>query len=67
LIGEKILNKDGAGPRWALMQSLNMIVCTEGRERTMKEYGELLSKAGFQTAVGVRTQVPLDGILAIKP
>jgi acetylserotonin N-methyltransferase len=67
LIGEKILWEDGVGPRWALMQSLNMIVCTEGRERTLSEYGKLLDKAGFRYAEGVRTQVPLDGILAIKP
>lgn len=66
LIGEKILWEDGTGPRWALMQSLNMIVCTEGRERTMAEYGHLLQEAGFVSASCVRTSVPLDGILALK-
>ncbi|MEQ1824649.1 MAG: class I SAM-dependent methyltransferase [Pirellula sp.] len=66
LIGEKILWDDRTGPRWALMQSLNMIVCTEGRERTLAQYGVLLADAGFDSAEGVRTSVPLDGILAIK-
>lgn len=66
LIGEKILWEDRTGPRWALMQSLNMIVCTEGRERTLAEYGELLASVGFQSVSGFRTDVPLDAILAIK-
>lgn len=66
LIGEKILWEDRTGPRWALMQSLNMIVCTEGRERTLAEYGELLTSVGFKNVSGFRTDVPLDAILAIK-
>jgi len=66
LIGEKILWEDRTGPRWALMQSLNMIVCTEGRERTLSEYASLLSDAGFSSVEGFRTSVPLDAILAIK-
>ena len=66
LIGEKILWEDGTGPRWALMQSLNMIVCTEGRERTLSEYATLLNHAGFGTVQGFRTSVPLDAILAMK-
>ena len=66
LIGEKILWEDRTGPRWALMQSLNMIVCTEGRERTLSEYGALLQEAGFGAVEGFRTSVPLDAILAIK-
>ncbi len=67
LIGEKIVWEDRSGPRWALMQSLNMIVCTEGRERTLTEYAALLEEAGFRSVQGYRTQVPLDAILAIKP
>jgi len=66
LIGEKILWEDRTGPRWALMQSLNMIVCTEGRERTLAQYSELLQDAGFQSVEAFRTSVPLDAILAIK-
>ena len=67
LIGEKILWEDRTGPRWALMQSLNMIVCTEGRERTLSEYAALLEEVGFHSVDGFRTSVPLDAILAIKP
>ena len=66
LVGEKIIWEDRTGPRWALMQSLNMIVCTEGRERTLAEYASLLQDAGFSTVEGFRTSVPLDAILAIK-
>ena len=66
LVGEKILWEDRTGPRWALMQSLNMIVCTEGRERTLSEYASLLKDAGFSSVEGFRTLVPLDAILAIK-
>jgi acetylserotonin O-methyltransferase len=66
LIGEKILWENEQGPRWALMQSLNMIVCTEGRERTLSEYSTMLKKAGFKTIEAIRTNVPLDGILATK-
>jgi len=67
LIGEKIIWEDHTGPRWALMQSLNMIVCTEGRERTLSEYADLLEEAGFGCVQGIRTSVPLDAILATKP
>lgn len=66
LIGEKIIWEDRTGPRWALMQSLNMIVCTEGRERTLLEYASLLKDAGFSSVEGFQTSVPLDAILAIK-
>ncbi len=67
LIGEKIIWEDRSGPRWALMQSLNMIVCTEGRERTLSEYAALLKEAGFDSVQGFRTSLPLDAILATKP
>lgn len=66
LIGEKIIWEDKNGPPWAQMQSLNMLVCTEGRERTASEYAALLSDAGFKTIEVARTQVPLDAILATK-
>lgn len=66
LIGEKVLWEDRTGPRWALMQSLNMIVCTEGRERTFAEYVALLEEAGFKSVEVFRTSVPLDAMLAVK-
>ena len=42
LIAEKLLDDDHTGPVSAHMQSLNMLICTEGRERSLQEYAELL-------------------------
>ena len=67
LIGEKLLAEDGVGPLPANMQSLNMLVVTEGRERSLTEYTRLLERAGFHHVEGRRTGVALDAILAIKP
>jgi acetylserotonin N-methyltransferase len=66
LIGEKLLAEDKSGPLAALMQSLNMLVCTEGRERTLSEYRELLEAAGFRDVQGRTTGAPLDAVLAMK-
>src|SRR5262249_22676248 len=35
LIAEKLLAADKSGPTHAHMQSLNMLICTEGKERTL--------------------------------
>ncbi len=66
LICEKVLWDDKAGPSWAQMQNLNMLVCTEGKERTLAEYEGLLQQAGFRDVSCCRTSTPIDGILAIK-
>ncbi|MCA9193189.1 MAG: homocysteine methyltransferase [Planctomycetales bacterium] len=66
-IAEKMLADDKLGPSWAQMQSLNMLVCTEGTERTLLEYEALLMDAGFVNIVGCRTPTPIDGILGYKP
>lgn len=66
LIAEKLLDDDKSGPTWALMQSLNMLTCTEGKERTPVEYEVLLQRAGFREVIARRTAAPLDAILAIK-
>jgi acetylserotonin N-methyltransferase len=66
LIAEKLLLEDKTGPRWAQMQNLNMLTCTEGKERTLAEYEALLTKAGFSDVRGRRLPVPGDAILAIK-
>ena len=42
LIAERLLKDDRSGPVSTHMQSLNMLVCTEGRERTLTEYRVLL-------------------------
>jgi acetylserotonin N-methyltransferase len=66
LIAEKLLNEDGVGPLAANMQSLNMLVVTEGRERTLSQFAQLLRDAGFGDVEGRRTGVALDAILAAK-
>jgi acetylserotonin N-methyltransferase len=66
LIAEKLLNDDKSGPSWAQMQNLNMLTCTEGKERTLAEYESLLTQAGFTNILGCRTTSPLDAILATK-
>ncbi len=67
LIAEKLLHDDKAGPTAALLQSLNMLVCTEGKERTLAEYADLLTGHRFRNVVGVKTSTPVDAILARKP
>ena len=66
LIAEKLLADDKCGPRWAQMQNLNMLICTEGKERTLAEYEVLLKQAGFAEVAGCRTPSPIDAILACK-
>ncbi len=66
LIAEKLLGNDKTAPVPALMQSLNMLVCTEGKERTLTEYAALLRQADFTKVDGVVTNAPLDAILAVK-
>lgn len=67
LIAEKLLDEDKAGPRWAQMPNLNMLTCTEGKERTLAEYEALLQQVGFSEVAGRRNPSPLDAVLAIKP
>jgi acetylserotonin O-methyltransferase len=67
LIAEKLLNEDGVGPLAANMQSLNMLVVTEGRERRLSEFEALLRNAGFGEIAGKRTGVALDAVLGVKP
>lgn len=66
LIAEKLLLPDKTGPVPALMQSLNMLCCTEGKERTLDEYEVLLREAGFQHVEGKFTGAPIDAVLARK-
>jgi len=66
LVAEKLLDDDRAGPPWAQMQDLNMLLVTEGRERTLGEYAGLLRQAGFAEEDGRRTAAPVDAVLGIK-
>jgi acetylserotonin N-methyltransferase len=66
LIAEKLLQEDRSGSVTTHMQSLNMLICTEGRERTLTEYSTLLRAAGFSRVDGRVTGAPLDVVLALK-
>jgi acetylserotonin N-methyltransferase len=66
LLAEKLLKEDKSGPTSAHLQSLNMLVCTEGKERTLAEYRVLLERAGFTDVRGHFTGTPLDAIFAVK-
>ncbi len=66
LICEKILYPHKDGPMWASLQSLNMLVVTEGKERTAAEYEALVRRAGFESFQARATGRPLDVMLAIK-
>jgi acetylserotonin N-methyltransferase len=66
LIAEALLDDDRSGPVYALMQDLNMLVCTDGKERTFAEYRELLESVGFATVESRRTGSVLDAVFAVK-
>ena len=63
LIAEKLLTPTNVS---AHMQSLNMLICTEGRERSFAEYRELLLDVGFSTVDGRISGRPVDTVLAVK-
>jgi len=63
LVAEKLLSDTNLA---AQMQNLNMLVVTEGRERTAEGYATLLQGAGFQHVEHRITGAPLDATLAIK-
>jgi acetylserotonin O-methyltransferase len=67
LLAEKLIREDRSGPTSAHLQSLNMLVCTEGKERTLAEYRRLLESNGFVEVQGYITGGPLDAVLARKP
>jgi acetylserotonin N-methyltransferase len=66
MIVERLLDDDKTGPPSATMQSLNMLVCTEGRERNFPEYEALLCQAGFARVESRRTGRPVDAVMGWK-
>jgi acetylserotonin O-methyltransferase len=66
LIAERLLNEDKSGPLKAQLQSLNMLVCTEGKERSPAEYRALLQEAGFADVQSRETGSVVDAVLALK-
>jgi len=67
LLAEKLLREDKSGPISAHLQSLNMLMCTQGKERTLSEYRRLFEDAGFGDVQGRITGSFLDAVLAVKP
>ncbi len=63
LIAEKLFDDDHSGPAHVHMQSLNMLVCTEGRERSRSEYRALLERNGFSV---IDPTQPIDAVLALR-
>lgn len=63
LVAEKLVDRTNVN---AHMQNLNMLVCTEGRERTASEYADLLKEAGFHSVESRVTGTLLDATLALK-
>lgn len=66
LIAERLLNEDKTGPLAGQLQSLNMLACTEGKERNAAEYRELLLEAGFADVQARETGSVVDAVLALK-
>ncbi|KAM9577840.1 acetylserotonin O-methyltransferase-like [Trichechus inunguis] len=66
LVVESLLDEDRRGPLTTQLYSLNMLVRTEGRERTPAEYRTLVSSADFQDFQLKKTGKIYDVILARK-
>nr|XP_057938585.1 acetylserotonin O-methyltransferase [Doryrhamphus excisus] len=66
LLVEALLYEDGAGPLTAQLYSLNMLVQTEGRERTGTQYSALLTAAGFTNIQYRLTGKIYDAVLGLK-
>lgn len=67
LIAEALMDEDRSGPTHVLMQNLNMLICTDGKERTCSEYRGLLAAVGFSSIQCRRTGTIVDAVLARKP
>ncbi|XP_071994002.1 acetylserotonin O-methyltransferase isoform X2 [Engystomops pustulosus] len=66
LLVEVLLNEDRSGPLTSQLFSLNMLIQTEGRERTPTEYTKLLADSGFRDIEAKVTGKLYDVILARK-
>lgn len=66
LIAERLLTEDKSGPLSGHLQSLNMLACTEGKERSAGEYRALLLEAGFADVRSHVTGSVVDAVLALK-
>src|SRR5260370_7112334 len=64
LIAEKILDAAKSGPVHVQTQSLNILLCTEGKERTLGEYKAVLEAPRVTDVQRQRTGAPVHAILA---
>jgi len=64
LIIEMVVEEGDAGSA-AKELDITMLLFTRGRERTEKEYGELLHRAGLRLVRGLRTRSPFSVIEAV--
>jgi hypothetical protein len=64
LLVEMVVPEDNANC-FSKLLDLNMLVMTEGRERTRREFENLLDAAGFQLTKVVRTLAPQSVIEGI--
>lgn len=60
------MDESGTSPPEVLLQSLNMLTQTHGRERKLSEYCHLLETAGFKRIEGKKTGTYLDVVIAYK-
>ncbi|XP_032384744.1 acetylserotonin O-methyltransferase [Etheostoma spectabile] len=63
---EALLNEDGSGPVTVQLYSLNMLVQTEGKERTAAQYAALLAAVGFTDIQHRLTGKIYDAVLGHK-
>ncbi|MCC6262612.1 MAG: homocysteine methyltransferase [Bryobacterales bacterium] len=64
LLAELLLDEEKTAPLSGLLQSLNMLACTEGKERSLAEYRALLESEGFRDVQGHVTGGPVDAVYA---
>lgn len=66
LLIETLLNEDKRGPLESQLYSLNMLVHTEGKERSPAEYSKLLTASGFKKIEIKKSGKLYDAILGRK-
>ncbi|KAK5890584.1 hypothetical protein CesoFtcFv8_014093 [Champsocephalus esox] len=66
LLVEALLHEGGSGPVTVQLYSLNMLVQTEGKERTAAQYAALLTAAGFSGTQHRLTGKIYDAVLGHK-
>ncbi|XP_036167015.1 probable bifunctional dTTP/UTP pyrophosphatase/methyltransferase protein [Myotis myotis] len=66
LVAETVLDEQKRAARPGLLQSLDLLVQSWGRERSLGEYGRLLQAHGFEIVGAARTGTIVDVILATR-